>query len=109
MDNNSLLRQLLLMGVGTTTLVVEQLKKAADDLVQSGKMDQDQANDVVNSLLNQVKTEQGNFEGYMHRQIRNILLDLGVPRQAEMDELRGRLDRLERQIRQLENHVYRNR
>ncbi len=109
MDNNSLLRQLLLMGVGTTTLVVEQLKKAADDLVQSGKMDQDQANDVVNSLLNQVKTEQGNFEGYMHRQIRNILLDLGVPRQTEMDELRGRLDRLERQIRQLENHVYRSR
>jgi polyhydroxyalkanoate synthesis regulator phasin len=109
MDNNSLLRQLLLMGVGTTTLVVEQLKKAADDLVQSGKMDQDQANDVVNSLLNQVKTEQGNFEGYMQRQIRNILLDLGVPRQAEMDELRGRLDRLERQIRQLENHVYRSR
>jgi len=31
--------------------------------------------------------------------------DLGVPRQAEMDELRGRIDRLERQVRDLENKL----
>jgi polyhydroxyalkanoate synthesis regulator phasin len=31
----------------------------------------------------------------------NILQDLGVPSQKEVDELRGRLDRLEQQIRQL--------
>ncbi|MDX2272844.1 MAG: phasin family protein [Cyanobacteriota bacterium] len=107
MDNNSLLRQLLLMGVGTTTLVAEQLKKTADDLVQKGKMDPDDATNMINTIANQVKAEQTNFEGYLQRQIRNIMQDLGVPRQAEMDELRGRLDRLERQIRQLENQVYR--
>jgi len=31
---------------------------------------------------------------------------LGVPRQSEMDELRGRLDRLERQVRDLENKLW---
>jgi polyhydroxyalkanoate synthesis regulator phasin len=33
--------------------------------------------------------------------------DLGVPRQNEMDELRGRIDRLERQVRELENKQWR--
>ncbi|MEN9229464.1 MAG: phasin family protein [Thermostichus sp. DG02_5_bins_236] len=107
MDNNSILRQLLLMGVGTTTLVAEQLKKAADDLVQKGQLNPEDASNVINSLLNQVKSEQGNMESYIQRQVRNVLQDLGVPRQSEMDELRGRLDRLERQVRNLENQVYR--
>jgi polyhydroxyalkanoate synthesis regulator phasin len=30
----------------------------------------------------------------------------GVPRQNEMDELRGRIDRLERQVRELENKLW---
>ncbi|MEN9223697.1 MAG: phasin family protein [Thermostichus sp. BF3_bins_97] len=107
MDNNSILRQLLLMGVGTTTLVAEQLKKAADDLVQKGQLNPEEASNVINSLLNQVKSEQSNVESYIQRQVRNVLQDLGVPRQSEMDELRGRLDRLERQVRNLENQVYR--
>jgi polyhydroxyalkanoate synthesis regulator phasin len=36
-----------------------------------------------------------------------MLQDIGVPRQSEMDELRGRIDRLERQIRELENQRWR--
>jgi polyhydroxyalkanoate synthesis regulator phasin len=109
MDSNSVLRQLLLMGVGTTTLVAEQLSKAADDLVKNGKMDPEQASTMINTIVDQVKAEQGNFETTMQRQVRNIMQDLGVPRQQEMDELRGRLDRLERQMRKMENEVYKNR
>lgn len=57
--------------------------------------------------MGQLKNEQGNWEAQMQRQMRNVMQDLGVPRQAEMDELRGRLDRLERQIRDLENRNWR--
>ena len=39
----------------------------------------------------------------MQRQLWNLLPDMGVPRQSEMDELRGRLDRLQRADRQWEN------
>lgn len=106
-DNNSILRQLLLMGVGTTALLAEQLKKAADDLVQKGQLNPEEASNVISNLLNQVKLEQSNVESYIQRQVRNVLQDLGVPRQSEMDELRGRLDRLERQVRNLENQIYR--
>lgn len=107
MDNNNWLTQLLMIGVGTTSLVAEKLREVSDEWVKEGKLNPEQAKGFVDDLMQQLKSEQGNFETQMHRQMRNVLQDLGVPRQAEMDELRGRLDRLERQVRDLENKLWR--
>jgi polyhydroxyalkanoate synthesis regulator phasin len=107
MDTNDWLRQLLLMGIGTTTLVADKLGEVSDQWVKDGKINPDQAKAFVDDFLNQVKTEQNNWETNLERQMRNMLQDLGVPRQSEMDELRGRIDRLERQVRELENQRWR--
>lgn len=107
MDNNNWLSQLLMLGVGTTSLVADKLKEVGDQLVKDGKLDPEQAKDVVDDLMQTLKSEQGNFETQVQRQIRNIMQDVGVPRQSEVDELRGRIDRLERQIRDLENKLWR--
>jgi polyhydroxyalkanoate synthesis regulator phasin len=107
MDNNNWLTQLLMLGVGTTSLVAEKLKEVGDELVKDGKLDPEQAKDVMDDLMQKLKSEQGNFETTMQRQLRNLLQDIGVPRQSEMDELRGRIDRLERQVRDLENKLWR--
>ena len=105
MDNSNWLTQLLMIGVGTTSLMAEKLKEVTDQWVKDGKLNPDQAKGFVEDMMHQINSgEQGaNFEAQMQRQLRNILQDLGVPRQTEMDELRGRLDRLERQMRDLEN------
>ncbi|WP_013324350.1 phasin family protein [Gloeothece verrucosa] len=107
MDSNDWIRQLLLIGVGTTSLVAEKIKEASDQWVKEGKINSEQAKGFVDDLMERLKSEQTNWEGNMERQMRNILKDLGVPRQSEMDELRGRIDRLERQIRDLENKLWR--
>jgi polyhydroxyalkanoate synthesis regulator phasin len=106
-NNENLLQQLLMIGIGTTTLVAEKLQEVTNQWVKEGKMDSDKANNFVEEIMGQLKNEQGNWEAQMQRQMRNVMQDLGVPRQAEMDELRGRLDRLERQIRDLENRNWR--
>ncbi|NES98021.1 MAG: phasin family protein [Desertifilum sp. SIO1I2] len=107
MDSNTLLKQLLLIGVGTTSLVAEKLREVSDEWVKNGTVNPEQAKGMVDDLMERLKTEQGNFDAQMQRQLRNVLQDLGVPRQSELDELRGRLDRLERQIRDLENKLWR--
>lgn len=107
MDSNNLLKQLLMIGVGTTSLVADKLREVSDEWVKDGRIDSEQANSFINDLMQQMKSEQGNFEVQMQRQLRNVLQELGVPRQNEMDELRGRLDRLERQLRDLENKLWR--
>ncbi len=104
MDSNNWITQLLMVGIGTTSLVADKFKEMSDQLVRDGKLNPDQAKGFVDDLMAQLK--QGNFEDQMQRQIRNVMQDLGVPRQSEMDELRGRLDRLERQVRDLENKLW---
>jgi len=107
MDTSNLLKQLLMIGIGTTSLVAERLREVTDEWVKTGRMNPDEAKGFVDDMLERLKSEQGNFEAQIQRQIRNVLQDIGVPRQAEMDELRGRLDRLERQVRDLENKLWR--
>lgn len=107
MDNNDWVKQLLMMGIGTTSLVAEKIKEASEQLVKDGKLDSEGAKKFANDVMDQFNSESGNFQKNMERQMKNVLQDLGVPRQAEMDELRGRIDRLERQVRDLENKSWR--
>ncbi len=107
MDNNNWLKQLLMVGIGTTSVVAEKVREVSDEWVREGKINPEQAKGFVDDMMQQLKTEQGNFEVNMERQMRNMLQELGVPRQSEVDELRGRIDRLERQVRDLENKLWR--
>jgi polyhydroxyalkanoate synthesis regulator phasin len=107
MDNNNILQQLLMLGIGTTSLVADKLREVSDEWVKDGKLDPEQAAGFANDLMQQLRSEQGNWDAQMKRQLRNMLQDLGVARQNEMDELRGRIDRLERQVRDLENRLWR--
>jgi polyhydroxyalkanoate synthesis regulator phasin len=106
-DHNNWLKQLLMLGIGTTSVAAEKLREVSEEWIKEGKINPDQAKGFVDDLMTQIKSEQGNVEAQMERQLRNILQDLGVPRQSEMDELRGRIDRLERQVRDLENKLWR--
>ncbi|MFW9262538.1 MULTISPECIES: phasin family protein [Nostoc] len=107
MDNNNWLQQLMMVGLGTTSLVAEKLRQVSDDLVKDGKLNPEQAKAVMDDIAQQLKSEQGNWDVQMQRQMRNMMQDLGVARQSEVDELRGRIDRLERQVRDLENKLWR--
>ncbi len=107
MDSNNWIKQLMMLGVGTTSLVAEKLREVSDELVKDGKLNPEQAKVFIDDMMQQLKSEQGNLEVQMQRQLRNMMQELGVPRQSEMDELRGRIDRLERQVRDLENKLWR--
>lgn len=106
MDNNNWIQQLLMLGIGTTSVMAEKIKEAGDKLVKDGKLDPEQAKAVMDDMVQQMRSEQGNWDATMQRQMRNMMQDLGVARQSEVDELRGRIDRLERQVRDLENKMW---
>ena len=107
MDNNDWLKQLLMVGIGTTSLVAEKIKEVSEQLVKDGKLDSESAKAFVDDFMSQFNSEPVNFQKQMERQMKNLLEDLGVPRQSEMDELRGRIDRIERKVRELENKLWR--
>ncbi len=107
MDNNDWLKQLLMVGIGTTSLVAEKIKEVSEQWVKDGKLDAEGAKAFVDDFMSQFNSEPVNFQQQLERQMKNLLEDLGVPRQSEMDELRGRIDRIERKMRELENKLWR--
>ncbi|BAZ04153.1 phasin family protein [Calothrix sp. NIES-3974] len=107
MDSNNWMQQLLMLGIGTTSIMAEKLKEAGDKLVKDGKLNPEEAKAMMDDMLQQFKNEQGGMEANMQRQLRNMMQDMGIARQSEVDELRGRIDRLERQVRDLENKLWR--
>ena len=107
MDSNNWMKQVLMLGIGTTSLVADKLREVSDELVKDGKLNPEQAKAVMDDFVDQLKSEQGNWDTQMQRHLRNMMQEWGVPRQSEVDELRGRIDRLERQVRDLENKLWR--
>ena len=105
MDAANPLQQLLLRGLGTTTLVADRLRGVSQAWVSSGRLDASEASDLVDDVMKALRGETPGLEEQAGRKLErnrdNLLQDLGVPSQREVDELRGRIDRLEQQLRQL--------
>ncbi|MFM7360363.1 MAG: phasin family protein [Cyanobium sp.] len=104
MDQGNLLQMLLLRGLGTTSLVNDRLRYVSQEWVSSGRLDPSHASALVEDVLKALRGDSPEVEQQAERQLeRNrdqLLQDLGLARQRELDELRGRIDRLERQMRQ---------
>lgn len=104
MDQGNLLQMLLLRGLGTTSLVADRLRSVSQDWVVSGRLDPKEASALVDDVLKALRGETPELEQQAERQLeRNrdqLLTDLGLARQREVDELRGRIDRLEQSLRQ---------
>jgi polyhydroxyalkanoate synthesis regulator phasin len=107
MDSGNILKQLLLIGVGTTSLVAEKLREVSDQWVKEGRLNPDQARAFVDEMMHQLRPDGSGLDAQMKHYMKQLLQDLGVAQQTEVDELRGRIDRLERQVRDLENKLWR--
>lgn len=108
MDQGNLLQMLLLRGLGTTSMVADRLKYVSQEWVSSGRLDPNHASALVEDVLRALRGETPEVEQQAERQLgRNrdqLLQDLGLARQRELDELRGRIDRLEQILRQRQNN-----
>ena len=105
METANPLQQLLVRGLGTTTLVADRLRGVTQDWVSSGRLDPNQASALVDDVMKALRGETPELEERVERDIErnrdNLLQDIGVASQKEVDELRGRIDRIEQQLRQL--------
>jgi polyhydroxyalkanoate synthesis regulator phasin len=105
MDSSNPLQQLLLRGLSTTSLVADRLRSVTQDWVVSGRLDPAQASALVDDVMGALRGDnpeaERQAERLLERNVENFLGDLGLARQREVDELRGRIDRLEQRLRDL--------
>ncbi|MCP9801248.1 phasin family protein [Synechococcus sp. RedBA-s] len=103
MDRDNLLQQLILRGLGTSSLVADRLRNVTQDWVRSGRLDPSEATVLVDDVMRSLRGENPELEKQaertMERNIDHFFQDFGLARQREVDELRGRIDRLEQLLR----------
>ncbi len=103
MERDNLLQLLILRGLGTSSLVADRLRSVTQDWVTSGRLDPGQATVLVDDVMRALRGENPELEKQaerkMERNIDHFLQDVGLARQKEVDELRGRIDRLEQTLR----------
>ena len=85
--------------------MADRLRGVTQDWVSRGRLDPNQASALVDDVMKALRGETPELEEKVERDIErnrdNLLQDIGVASQKEVDELRGRIDRIEQQLRQL--------
>lgn len=104
MESSNPLQQLLVRGIGTTNVVADRLKSVIQGWVTSGRIDASQAATLIDEVSGALRGDnpevEKQAEQQLQRNLSHLLQDMGLARQREVDELRGRIDRLEQQLRQ---------
>ena len=84
--------------------MADRLRLVTQAWVGSGRLDPSEASRLVDEVMASLRGENPELEQQtgrkMERNLDNFLQDLGLARQRELDELRGRIDRLEQTLRQ---------
>ena len=104
MESSNPLQQLLVRGIGTTNVVADRLKSVIQGWVTSGRIDASQASSLIEEVSGAMRGDNpaadNQAEQQIERNLDQLLHEMGLARQREVDELRGRIDRLEQQLRQ---------
>lgn len=103
MDNNRILEQLFALGVDATAVVTSQVQQAMDEWVLNGRLKQEDAKEFLDDLFVRLREEQGNVQDEFRKQLKAALKELEVPTQTELEAIKGRLDRIEYQLRQMQD------
>ena len=84
-----------LAGVGLAALTKEKVGNVIDDLVDKGKITEDQGREIVEELKKKVSTSKTELEDTVKKLVNEALQSLDVPTKEDIDKINQRLDNLE--------------
>ena len=90
-----LLRNFLYTGVGLVALAAEKLQIAVDDLVEQGKLSQDEGKKIVDDFFKTSEAKRGEFESRVKKMAESLTTKFDVFAKEGSTNLRDRLNELE--------------
>jgi polyhydroxyalkanoate synthesis regulator phasin len=91
-----LITNLFLAGLGAMALTKEKAEEVVAELIQKGEVNRDEAKAVVDSLVEKGKKEKANVMELVRCEVRKVIEDMGVPSRAEFEELKKKLEGMEK-------------
>jgi poly(hydroxyalkanoate) granule-associated protein len=90
------IRKMTLAGAGLAIITTEKIQEMMDDLVKKGEMTEKEAREVVNEFIEKSKLARRDLEEKVEKTITAFLNRMNIPTRKELDEIKERLERLEK-------------
>jgi polyhydroxyalkanoate synthesis regulator phasin len=92
-----LLRKTILLGAGLAVLTTEKIEEAVAEIVRKGQLSQKEGKELAAELIEKSKKARKELGEKIERITNRSLEKLNLPSRKEVEELRARVERLEKE------------
>lgn len=98
-----LLKNLLYLGAGAAFVTKEKIEELKNDLVDKGKMTQDEGKQFVDDLLQKSDDIKGKFDEKINEVVSEQLEKMNVAKSDDINDLREQIQELRAMVEKLQN------
>ncbi|MGB0863796.1 MAG: phasin family protein [Saprospiraceae bacterium] len=91
-------KKFLYSGVGLVTSTIEKAQSKVNELVEEGKITENEGKKVVDDLLEDIDQKKDEYEGKVRDLVENVLAKFDFPTRREVEELESKIIELENQL-----------
>ena len=91
-----LLKKAMFMGMGLAALTTEKIEEWVQEVVKKGEMSEKEGKELVAVLVERSKKFKNELQEKVEKIVADSLQKLNIPTRREVEELRARIERLEK-------------
>ena len=93
-------KKTLLAGIGVTSLTEERIKKLVDTWIKEGEVTEEEGKKLIKEMVERGKKSKEELEEKIAKEVSRILTKMNLATKKEIDELKGKIDKLEEKLQQ---------
>ena len=101
----NLVKDMLATGLGAVFLTKDKIEDMVQKLVEEGSVNKQEAEELIEDMVKKAKKQREELKNKVKTEVETEFENAGFSRQEEVEDLKGKVDRLELQIKSLEKEV----
>lgn len=93
-----IIKKSIYLGLGISTATKEKVETLLDELIEKGKLAEDEKLKVVQEILDKIEKDQKEFKQKIHEEVRGVINNLGLATQKDIEGLKEIINDLEKKI-----------
>jgi len=88
----------MFLGLGVFSLTKEAAEKLINEAVEKGEISRDEARKFIDEALRRGEEQKEELKTFVRQELQKLRIELGLVSKDELEELRTRLEELERKV-----------
>lgn len=94
----NILKKALYTGVGLVTIATEKVQDTITNLVDNGKLSEEEGKKIVDDLISDLDSKKEEFEGRVSNLMNKVVDTVNLPSRSDFASLKSRIKELESQL-----------